>query len=401
MHETLTTDGMNPSEALVTRLCQRAFLRLWTHPNPKGKKGKELCDCLIVCGRHVVIVSVKDIKFKDTGDKTGWERWHKDAVDGSVTQIWGAERWLATVDKVVRRDGRTVTLPPKSERVYHRMAVALGGRGAVPIKWGDFGNGFIHVCDEHSLEALFMGADTIGDLLDFLSAVEAQMSKPTKVMFSGSGLEDLLALYLVNGPSFGFDDSDRQGQGVAVLLPGIWDGYRASNVYAERAAALENSYAWDRLIEHLASDLLTDGMVDMFSKSLTQDDLALVAMALQRRDARLHLATAFLDFLVPNGKRVASRCAVGENATAFVFLAGSSGDREHRSQELGLRCLVVRVRVKDIVAVVGIATDRPGTSAVGYSCDLAYLEMDRVTPDDEAAVAGIQKDLGFFKALAP
>ena len=69
--------GLTPSERFVSDLCTRSFLQLWTHPNPKGKKKKELCDCLIVCGPHIVIISVKECTYKDTGNKTGWERAQK------------------------------------------------------------------------------------------------------------------------------------------------------------------------------------------------------------------------------------------------------------------------------------------------------------------------------------
>ncbi len=68
------------SERFVAQLCHRAFLRLWTHPSPKGKKDKELCDCLVVCGPHIVIVSVKEIEYRDAGNRTDWDRWHKAAV---------------------------------------------------------------------------------------------------------------------------------------------------------------------------------------------------------------------------------------------------------------------------------------------------------------------------------
>lgn len=51
--------GLTPSEALVSQLSTDSFLRLWTHPNPIGKGGKELCDCLVVCGPHIIILSVK------------------------------------------------------------------------------------------------------------------------------------------------------------------------------------------------------------------------------------------------------------------------------------------------------------------------------------------------------
>ena len=151
---------MTPSEKFVTTLCGRAFLRLWTHPNPVGKKGKELCDCLIVCGPHVVLVSVKEIRYRDTRDRTGWERWHKAAVDESAKQIWGAERWLTSVDQFKRSDGRIVTLPPKAERMIHRIAVSLGARGHTPLRWGDFGHGFVHVYDEYSVGAVFGELDT-------------------------------------------------------------------------------------------------------------------------------------------------------------------------------------------------------------------------------------------------
>ena len=172
------THGLTPSERFVTDLCRRSFLKLWTHPNPKGKKGKkgkELCDCLVVCGPDIVIISVKENEYKDTGDSTGWERWAKAAIEKSASQIWGAERWLDTVDEVIRHDGRAFTLPQKSERKYHRVSVSLGGQGQVPIKWGDFGNGFVHVCDEHSVGVVFSALDTITDFVEFLTASEAMV----------------------------------------------------------------------------------------------------------------------------------------------------------------------------------------------------------------------------------
>lgn len=194
--------GLTPSERFVTSLCERSFLRLWTHPNPKGKKGKELCDCLIVCGRHIIIISVKECDYRDTGDKTGWERWEKAAIEKSASQIWGAERWLQTVSQVMRSDGRTISLPVQEKRKYHRISVSLGGRGNVPIKWGDLGNGFIHVCDDYSVGIVFSALDTITDFVEFLSASEDLASSGVQMLFSGGGIQDLMALYLMHGYSF-------------------------------------------------------------------------------------------------------------------------------------------------------------------------------------------------------
>jgi hypothetical protein len=391
------TTGLTPSEVFVATLCQRSFLKLWTHPNPIGKKGKELCDCLIVCGAHVIIISVKDIEFKDTGDQRGWERWHKAAIEKSASQILGAERWLNSVTQVSRRDGRKILLPAQHERKYHRVSVSLGGRGEVPLQWGDFGSGFIHVCDEYSLGVLFNELDTITDFIDFLSATEALIVGGTKPVFSGGGLEDLLALYIQNGNTFGFPQSGDTRPNIAIVTDGIWMHYKESAEYKARSNDLRNSYVWDRLIEHFTDDLLADGIFDLHSKQVTKNELALVAMALQPRGHRANLADALLEFFNSSGSRVTSRAVVGANATAFVFLAGKSSDRGTRIRELALRCLVIRGRYPGITTVVGIATDRPGTSEIGYSSDIAYVHMTSWTPEDEATVVGIQRDLGYFK----
>ncbi len=391
--------GNTPSEEFVTALCGRAFLRLWTHPNPVGKKGKELCDCLIVCGPHVVIVSVKDIQYRDTGDQTGWERWHKAAIEESAKQIWGAERWLASVDQFERSDERKVTLPPKAERKIHRIAVSLGARGQAPMRWGDLGHGFVHVYDEFSLGAVFGHLDTITDFISYLSAAELLFAQGVRPIFSGAGPEDLLALYVRHGTNFGLPDHSGRKPDTVVLTENIWTSFVASRDYKERIADRESSYAWDRLIEHYTDDLLSGGMFDMHSKEITTNEEALVAMALQPRGYRSVLADALLGFLESKENaagKLASRAAVGANATAFVFLTGKHGDRERRSQELALRCHVVRGRAPSVTTVVGIATDKPGVGS-GHSSDILYLYLPEWTAEHEAAAERIQRELGYFK----
>ncbi len=389
---------LTKSERFVAWLCQRAFLRLWTHPTPIGKNGKELSDCLIVCGPHIVIVSVKEIEYKDTGDKTGWLRWHKAAVEESAKQIWGAERWLHRSNRVLRSDGREITLPPENERKYHRLSISLGGRGEVPIRWGDLGHGFVHVLEEQSVIKAFQELDTITDFVTYLAAVEGLFDKGIRVVFSGAGYEDLLALYVRAGPTFGLKGDDGQAPDRVIVTDGIWKALVASSEYIERDEDLRSSYAWDRLIEYFVDDLLTDGMFDMHSKQVTKDELALGAMALQPRAHRANLADAFLQFLGPEGSRIASRVVVAANETAFVFVSGDSTDRDYRAQHLALRCFVVRGR-SGARTVVGIATDRPEQGKVGYSSDILYLHMPIWTAEDAEKVDGIQRDLGYFKAV--
>lgn len=392
------THGITPSEKFVASLCQRSFLKLWTHPNPKGKKNKELCDCLVVCGPHVIIISVKENEYKDTGDKTGWERWQKAAIEKSVSQIWGAERWLEKVDEIVRHDGRKIALPKKDERQFHRVSVSLGGKGHVPLKWGDFGNGFVHVCDEYSVGVIFSALDTITDFVEFMTATECLVKSGVKLSFAGGGIEDLLALYLSCGHSFDIKpDSPHFDR--FIFLDDMWKGFSESEEYASITKGLEKSYIWDQLIEFYVTDLLTDGMLDMHSKEVTKNELALVTMALQPRSARAVLAESFIDFLENPELKVASRAVKGYAETAFVFFVGKSSDREYRMKEIVLRCLVIRGRVPGVTTVVGIATDRPGTSEIGYSSDIVYLHMTGWTTEDEERVVGIQTGLGYFKNI--
>lgn len=389
--------GLTQSERFVTALCQRSFLRLWTHPNPQGKKGKELCDCLIVCGPHLVIISVKDNEYRETGDKTGWERWTKAALDKSYAQIWGAERWLQTVDRVERADGRVVSLPDRNCRQYHRIAVALGAHGKVPLKWGDAGNGFVHVCDEYSVSALFHVLDTITDFVDFLRATEGLVAGGVFPLFSGGGIEDLVALYILKGRSFKFDEYESKQPDMLILHDDLWRGLIKSEDFRSMQYELKSSYVWDNLIEHYTDDLLTGGMFDMHSKQVTDNELALVTMALQPRWHRAVLADALLQFFENAELKSASRVVQGNGDCAFVFSVGSSADRDHRARELALRCLVVRGRFPGVATVVGIATDRPGTSKIGYSSDIVYVHMPEWSEKNEQDVQGIQRDLGYFE----
>jgi hypothetical protein len=391
--------GLTRSEKFVSQLCERSFLELWTHPNPIGKKGKELCDCLIVCGPHIIIISVKEIEYKDTGDAKGWERWHRTAIEKSASQIWGAERWLKTSDEVRRHDGRVVTLPPRSDRIYHRVSVSLGSDRQVPIKWGDFGKGFVHVCDEKSVGIIFSALDTITDFVEFLEASEALVTGGTKVIFNGGGIEDLAPVFIQNGYTFPNISGDAGDAGLLLLDDGIWDSFASSDDFRDCAERFKESYRWDALIKHYSKDLLADAMLDMHSQFVTRDQQALIEMALQPRDTRAQLSKAFFEILGIPELKVRSRLTLGYGGVAFVFLVAPSSDREARVSELGLRCFVVQCKLPDVQRVVGIATDQPGTSKIGYSSDLAYIELSEINQEMVNKATEIQKELSYFPSL--
>lgn len=383
-------EGLTESEKFVTGISEKAFLSLWTHPNPVGKKEKELCDCLIVCGNHIVIISVKDIRYKDTGDTTGWNRWVKTAIDKSASQIWGAERWIDSAQSFTRHDGRQVDLPLKENRIIHRISVSLGAKRQIPTKSGDLGNGIVHVCDEFSLGAMFGLLDTVTDFVGFLSETESLISR-ANVIFSGGGLEDLLAIYLINNYSFPFEEAD-----LLIIDDTVFKGFVDSNDYKSQQQSFKDSYFWDRLIEHFTKDLLTDGMFDYSTKKVTNNQLALIQMALQPRGHRANLAESFIEFLEKPELKVASRVILAYQNTAFVFLVGDNSERETRVQELGMRCLVVRGKLPHVKLVVGIARVRPRTNG-GHSSDIVYIDIPEWTEEDEGQVQKIQKNLGYFE----
>ena len=385
------SEGLTESEKFVNSICERAFLNLWTHPNPIGKKGKELCDCLIVCGKHIVIISVKDIKYKDTGDEAGFKRWTKAAIDKSASQIWGAERWLNSSVEFTRHDGGQVELPPKENRIVHRVSVSLGSQRKIPTQSGDLGNGIVHVCDEFSLGAIFGLLDTITDFVNFLTEVEGLIKKAI-IIFSGGGIEDLLAIYLLNNYSFPYKEAD-----LLIIDDTVFKGFIDSDDYKSMQESYKDSYFWDKLIEHFIGDFLTDGMFEYGANQVADSQHALIQMALQPRGHRANLVDAFSEFLQKPELKIAARVVLAHQNTAFVFHLGPSSDREARVQELGLRCLVVRGRLPDVKIVVGISRDNLGPSVVGYSHDIVYVDIPEWDDDFEEQVNKIQKELGYFE----
>lgn len=387
--------GYTKSEEFVSSISEKAFLSLWTHPNPKGKKGKELCDCLIVCGNHMIIISVKDIKYKDTGDIAGWERWIKSAIDKSAAQIWGAERWLRSEKCFTRHDGRVVDLPLTEDRIIHRISVSLGAKREITTKSGDLGYGIVHVCDEFSLGAIFGLLDTITDFVEFLSEIEKLMEK-AKIMFSGGGLEDLLAVYLQNNYSFPTDIDEAE---LIIIDDTIFKDFIDSDNYKKIQEEYKISYFWDNLIDQYSKDLLENGMFDFSTNKPTDNQLALIQMVLQPRPYRASLSAALIEIFEKPDLKIASRVAIAHNNTAFVFLIGESKNRDQRVKELGMRCLVIRGRAPNIKIVVGIATDRPGSSEIGYSSDIVYIDIpDSEWSDDmDIQVDKMQEELGYFK----
>src|SRR2546426_555407 len=208
--------SLTPSEALVERLCKRSFLSTWSYPNPRAGAGKELCDLLTVCDPDVLVFSVKEIALGEARDAAAAQRWRRKAIAESVKQIYGAERRLKAMSRVIRQDGSDgLPLPSVASRRIHRIAVALGSGGNVGLEFGDFGKGYVHVFDESALERILGELDTITDFTAYLRAKEA-LTNAGQYPLVTDGEEHLLAVYLHHGRVFPPGD-------LLLIAPEAWD----------------------------------------------------------------------------------------------------------------------------------------------------------------------------------
>ena len=92
----IKAEGVTESERYLAKLANKSFLNLWSYPNTfrdqkqSGKgDGKEICDLLVVCDKHILIFSEKTITWTDGDLNVVWRRWAKRAIRDALKQIKG------------------------------------------------------------------------------------------------------------------------------------------------------------------------------------------------------------------------------------------------------------------------------------------------------------------------
>lgn len=381
---------LNRAEAFVLGICRKSFLSLWCYNNPRGAVGKELCDVLVVCDPDVIIVSVKEIVLRtDKDPNVAHSRWERKAVEESVAQIYGAERWLSSASRVTRQDGSEgLALPPNANRRLHRIAVALGDGGEAVIKPGDFGKGFVHVMTEESFRDVLTELDTITDFTDYLLAKEAFARSGTAIVCEGPE-SNMLGWYLTNNRTF------PTGKHVTIFDSTIWPGLQNDPAFKRRKEADQVSYAWDHL---------TDGLSDPNLKpilgpgpTLNELELALRTMARESRFNRRGLGQYVGEFIVAaRAKKSRARMIFSSSGIIYVLAYFSPNELPQlRSAELIARCYVARYLTKkgSTLVAIGLSNHVPG---IGSASDLIYLHFPLWGPEEEAQAIKAQKELGYF-----
>ena len=368
------------------RLCTKSFLSLWSYDNPQQRRGKELCDVLVVCDPDVVLISVKEVALKDPDTEVNVERWRRATIRNSVKQLYGADRALSRLTHVIRRDG-TEGLPfPSPHRRVHRVAVALGAKRQMPFEQGDFGKGYVHVFDELALDRVLGELDTVTDFVRYLEAKESLGIASRQLITVGE--EDLLAIYLHNGRRFPVVDA-------LVVDANVWDQLVAKPEWQRRKAEDLQSYVWDALIEDFAENTGVPGSVG--AQSLVDREGVLRILAREDRFSRRVLASALNEFMMAAANNVTAARMVGSlSGIVYVFLAVPGGvDRESRRAVLTLRCFVARGLNPQAETVVGLATERRGT-ATQFSWNALQLTIPQWTPEHQARMVAMQSELGYF-----
>lgn len=380
----------NKAEEFVFHICKKTFLSLWSHANPLGKAGKELCDLLVVCEPDIVIFSVKEIMLTESKDvQTDWKRWNRRAIEESAGQVYGAERWLKTATHVIKNDGSPgIKLPARDEQRIHRIVVALGGKDKVPMFYGDLGKGFVHVLDEISFRIILKELDTVSDFINYFTAKE-RFYMAGKVTPFLAGEENLLALYL-------HSDKKLPENYTTIVIEGeVWNSFKKKPEYLRKKEEDKISYLWDDLIEDISKNMLRRDL--RFSRSPDDGEVILRIMAREDRFSRRILGKSFAEFIRQSSKsKIRSTMLPSPSGVIYVLLAlPHTIDREYRRSELRSRCFIARGLNLDCKTVIGIATEqsKPG---IGHSFDLYYLSLLNWTEEHQKQMESLQKGTGFF-----
>jgi hypothetical protein len=447
--------GNTPSEKLLVDLCERTFHKLWTYPrvfrdqgkNTAKSEGKEICDVLVVFGRDVLIFSDKSCAYPSTGDeRRDWSRWRRRAVDESVAQLEGAERWIRHYPDRIFLDNACQTRFPINIAAIpnvriHRIVVAtgaamrckrkLGGNGSLPIHiisralWDERdashdpthetflirqvidGRSPVHVFDEVSLPMLMNELDTTYDFVNYLNQKEALARDFGSVIADGE--DELVGAYLSTRsvctlPSFPVAD---QKQSI-VFTGGISRAFRRSDDYRSWKIAASSSVEWDQLIDLLGQYALGGELIDPigsiaelgYDQFSTHEEHIRHLARLGRID-RIHISISLRDMRSSDHGKFRERTLlpITTDDAALVLMIASDREaadddsyRAERRDHAHSYALLTKLRFPDRRYVVTVILP-PYSNRFGFSADVELSEFLEWTPGLEATARRIEADL--------
>ena len=419
-------EGGTPTERLLSTLCEKTFLKLWSWPNPRKDDGKELCDLLAMFDDHVFIFFDRESKALQNRKKdvtVTWPRWKNDAIDKQINTANGAARYIRDGRPVFLDTGREQPFPGEMPEtpIIHKIIVAHGAAalcqsqgmnisGSLAVIYrSDSGpeqpccirlrkDDPIHVFDSNNLEIMLSEIDTFRDFAGFIDEKERAIRRYN--WFGYCGEEDLLAHYLMNYD----EDRKRYRIDTKVIKEGCWVHFVKSALQRRRHEANRQSYFWDELIQRTYQNTL-DGVAtgdSTWDRSNPLNEMAREPR-LSRRALADHMIKAMRAFPRIYGHRVTCMPSI-DAGKAYVFLQVRFSEEatpavvEARQHMLEIACGAARNRFSHLKlkVVVGIAMDAPmhancdGEDFILLNCE-RWTERQRRFFDDE------NRKFGFFK----
>ena len=450
MNVVMRGQGATASERKLAKLADRTFLNLWSYPNvfidkksgPKGD-GKELCDLLVVCGDHILIFSDKTIAWPDGDDiELAWRRWFKRAIQKSVNQIRGAQRWLNEFpDRLFLNPQCTQRLPLRlpsiDRRKVHGIVVALGAgkacreffkegigslmvsphikgddhikeEGVLPFEIGDIdpSGSFVHVFDDATFDIVMTEMNTITDFTDYLSKKENLIRSGH--LIGASGEEDLIAYYMTHmNAARKHDFTKPDGSPWAdndsfVIGTEHYSSLLGNAQYVAKKQADHDSYIWDNLIKAFTENMLAGTTIVPGGEKfdLNQLEEGVRHMALVPRHLRRAIGHGIIDALQlgTSTDRMTRAFFPGptesNKETGFFFMTlavpkfelggGYEQYRQTRRNMLETYALTFLRKNPNLKRIVGIATEPPAKAdtSVGTSEDMILAEPPEEWSDE-------------------
>jgi hypothetical protein len=433
--------GVTSTERLLSDLCDKTFLKLWSYPNPYKDDAKELCDLLVIFDDIAFIFFDREKVFSDESDQSqhvSWDRWKRRVIDAQIKTAYGAEKYLRSGRKIYLDNALQNELPIKpnpSLRAIHKIVVAHGAAeaclraspenvyGSLAISYSDSEAAFsglpfvaalskanpVHILDSHNLPIVLRELDTIWDLTDYLDAKAKAIDRHGALAYCGE--EDLLAHYFLN-----YDEQCNQHRigtpdssiNLLAIREGEWKNFEKSEVYSSTKRANQTSYLWDELIQITSENALAGRLLGECPFAHGRSPIH--EMAKEPRFSRRTLADAMIRAIenfpedVGELARNISLIPSFYPGKQYLFLQlraptnlrESEGYRAKRQNMLQVACGAARNAFPDINVIIGIAIDAPKFHKEN-SEDFILMDCSGWTAERKAHYEKANEPFQFFK----